>query len=180
MSLHAIEALLENTNFHLHDAKPYDIHGGSVGLFLLRNEFPRVGERGWCWSGEETLEKQWLKMAEEKNRMIDALKSIVWHGRRCGQKVVGYGASAKATVWLNACGFTQSDIAFVCDINPLKQGKIIAGTDIPVVPASVLATDGDLCVNFSWNFHAEIAEQQKAFTDRGGEWIQIVPEVKIL
>ena len=55
------------------------------------------------------------------------------HGR-----VIGAGAAAKATVWLNFMGFTTDDVEYVVDSTPTKVDKFIPGTDIPIFKVDML------------------------------------------
>jgi methylation protein EvaC len=103
-----------------------------------------------------------------------------------GKTVCGFGASAKATVFINACRFTKQDIPLVIDSTPQKHGCLIPGTDIPVLPdmgvykfsmakESIIAPD--YLVIFSWNFADEIMAKNKDFK---GRWIIPCPEVKVI
>lgn len=188
VSITAIVRLLNHTQFYLHSVKNYSIHGGSIALLLRRTDGPPP--TGGVLEGvsnrldeEKTnnLEDRWLHLADMQAKMRSNLTEEVQKAKLNGKKVCGFGASAKATVWCNACGFTSKDIAFVCDSTEQKQGKLIAGTDIKVVPEKeLLDRKPDYAINFSWNFHREIAQKHKAFTERGGKWIQVVPEVRVL
>lgn len=174
VSIHAIDRLLEGTQFLLNDVKHYSIHGGAIALFLKRRgeKFSEIAPNQF---GDETnLEDQWRNLEETKDLMVHELKPEVRRAISKGEKVCGFGASAKATVWCNAANFSSNDIAFICDSTPQKQGKLVPGTDIPIVPEELLM-EADYCINFAWNFHEEIAEKHKAFTDRGGKWILPCP-----
>jgi novobiocin biosynthesis protein NovU/D-mycarose 3-C-methyltransferase len=47
--------------------------------------------------------------------------------------VAVYGAPAKATTLLNFCGLTAADLPWCIDTTPVKQGRFIPGTGIPIV-----------------------------------------------
>lgn len=191
VSIGAIDALLKPSKFFLSDVKRYPIHGGSVALFLRRKEHPLFQAYG-------SIDPIYDRLFENKNfemdfearwRNLDALKlkgmvdlvKLIAKLKGEGKKICGFGASAKATVWLNAIKATRDQIQYVVDGTEQKQGKFIPGTDIPVAPENTLHSDrSDYVLNFAWNFHAEIAEKHKAFTARGGKWISVIPEVKIL
>lgn len=197
----AIDKLLEGTKFYIDSAKRYTIHGGAVAFFLKRREVQRSWGTCDIILPEDDLEERWKQLGDDSysvwndrrsypksfRSMILSLKNLIDIAKQEGKTVCGFGASAKATVWINACGFTRKDIAFVFDNTPQKQGKFIPGTDIPILSESWLdggnpkpQSDVDYLINFSWNFHVEIAEKHKAFTERGGKWIQVCPCVKIL
>lgn len=67
---------------------------------------------------------------------------------------VGFGAAARASVMINATGLK---LKYVVDENPLKQGKVMPGTDIPIVPLSELKDDNILIL--AWTFADEIKKK---------------------
>jgi hypothetical protein len=82
---------------------------------------------------------------------------------------------------LNACGLTTDDIEFVCDRNPLKQGRLMPGKHVPIVePAKLLESGVDYCVLFVWNLADEVMRSEQAWLDRGGRFIVPIPVPKVL
>ena len=76
--------------------------------------------------------------------------------RNEGELMAGYGAPAKATVFLNAIGaeLTNKALAFVVDETPAKQGLYIPGTDVPIVaPTAILP---DVWLILAHNYEDEI------------------------
>lgn len=180
VTIQSIHHLIRGTPFYVFCVKQYSIHGGAIGLYLRRRDESERTEL--MLSEESNLGERWRKLDEEMHRMrhmITVLKHEVWTAYKNIKTVCGFGASAKATVWLNACGLTSKDIAFVCDSTPQKQGRMVPGTSIPIVPESELMK-ADYAVCFSWNFFPEIRAKFKAFEDKGGRWILPVPEVRIV
>ena len=55
--------------------------------------------------------------------------------------MAGYGASAKGTVLLNACGIDQSVVQYVVDKNDLKRGRYVPGVRIPVLGVEALESE---------------------------------------
>jgi hypothetical protein len=183
MSFTAMRKLLEKTNLRVHRVIHYGIHGGSVGI-MLRHRAHKAPEHSSIteYTVKETPQKlydAWIVMGNRAASNRAELSRLLFDLKRDGKAVCGFGASAKATVQINACGLTKREIAFVCDSTPEKQGCLIPGSDIPVVVESELAK-ADYCVLWAWNFSTEILANHQAFTDNGGKWIQIIPEVKVL
>lgn len=177
VSVGAVQKLIEGTPFYVDSVKRYSIHGGAIGIFLRRREnHERIA---LDFPEEQGLEARWRNMDAQQLTQRRKLTALVSQLNATGKKVCGFGASAKATVWCNALGATSKQIAFVCDCAETKIGKVVPGTDIPVVPHSRLM-EADAAINFAWNYHAEIAGDHKAFTDKGGKWILPIPEVKVL
>jgi SAM-dependent methyltransferase len=73
-------------------------------------------------------------------------------------KIVGYGAAAKGVVVINKL---KQKLEYVVDESPLKIGKKIPGTDIPIVDPLYMAEDDDnlLIIIYAWNFYDEISEK---------------------
>ena len=75
--------------------------------------------------------------------------------------MVGYGAPAKASVWLNEMLANQdrSRVHFECimDSTPEKQGKFTPGSHIPIVaPNLAWLASSDIVVILAWNWWQEI------------------------
>ena len=100
---------------------------------------------------------------------IDALRAQ-------GKRVAAYGAPAKGMTLLAYCGFGPTEIAYVVDRSPLKQGRFTPGTGIPIVAPEHLAADpADVLLVLAWNYLDEIAEQQADFVRRGGRFLVPIP-----
>lgn len=174
VSIRAVQHLLSGTDFYVDKVKQYSIHGGAIGIFLRRGKGPVIQ-----LSEEDDLEARWLNLDALKLKGMNDLVRVVKNINLSGKKVCGFGASAKATVWLNAVQATRDQIDVVCDSTPQKQGKLIAGTDIPVVDEQNLY-EYPYAVCFSWNFSPEIREKFKRFEEQGGKWILPIPSVQIV
>lgn len=76
--------------------------------------------------------------------------------------VVGFGAPAKATTLMYALGLRRTDLDYIVDDSPLKQGLFTPGLHIPVYPPDHLLEDppGHVVV-LAWNFAKSIIEKWK-------------------
>jgi novobiocin biosynthesis protein NovU/D-mycarose 3-C-methyltransferase len=174
ISISSIYALLLPTPFKLQRIIRYGIHGGSL-LIMLRHKSSGAAEHLSVdeFMGEDLVtKKHWSKFEvqafQKINRMRDIVRGLIADGKR----VCGFGASAKATVWINACGFTEKDLLFVSDNSPLKPGCYIPGTFIPVIAQDeFLSEHPDYAIMFAWNFKTEILESQKKWRQRGGKFL---------
>lgn len=184
ISIKAINRLLDGSLFHLHKILRFDVHGGAIVMMLRRNDSevrvdPSVAE----FTAREDMDfDSWLKFDDDAHRKIYDLKRMVAeavHGQ--GRRVCGFGASAKSTVWINACGFTAGEIEFICDSTPQKQGRRSPGPGIPIVSEQALVLEQpDYAVCFAWNFLEDIKRTQKQYLDGGGRFIVPFPDVRIL
>ena len=74
----------------------------------------------------------------------------------------------------------EGDIAFVCDKNPLKQGRVMPGVHVPIsAPSRLLDEQPGYCVLLAWNFAEEVKREQAEYIRRGGRFILPIPTVRI-
>lgn len=102
----------------------------------------------------------YVKYTQNCIEMVDKFKEKVEYWRNQGYKVVGYGAAAKASTFLN---FSKVSFDMIIDDNPLKQGLYTPGSSVGIVGSDVLNTftkdDKILFVPLAWNFFKEIRER---------------------
>ncbi len=157
VSIRSIQALLEHTPFHIHKVETVPLHGGSLVIMLRRND---CGKYPFPIPEENITVEMWSKFENAANLRMDHLTRRVNDLNLVGKKIAGYGAPAKSTVWVNACGFTSRDIAFCMDGAKEKQGKLIPGTDIPILPERALVK-ADTAIVWAHNFFDEIVAKNK-------------------
>jgi cyclopropane fatty-acyl-phospholipid synthase-like methyltransferase len=100
--------------------------------------------------------------------------------RRTGARVAGYGAPGKGNTLLNHAGIRADMLPFTVDRNPVKQGRFLPGTHIPVL--AVEAIDSyrpDFVVVLPWNLADEITEQLSHIRYWGGRFVLPLPELTI-
>lgn len=175
VSVESVRTLLEHTPFHIHDVKYFPIHGGAMVLMLRRNDSSVTpNSPGYRIINQE----MWQIFKSSALSSISLLKLKVLDLIRSGKSVCGFGASAKSTVWISACGFSRKEIKFICDCTPQKQGRLSPGTDITIVPESALMERwADYYIIWAWNFAPEIITRNKAYLEAGGHFI--IPGKKI-
>ncbi len=174
LSLKAVQALLRHTPFHLHKVQKFPIHGGAIVLMLRRNDSAAYPDA----SVEEFLDREsitpehWAQFAYIAREKMKQLDSFVMEQKAAGRLICGFGASAKSTVWVNACWFTRKHISFICDSTRQKWGCTSPGSDIPIVDEGALGREmPDFAVCFAWNFADEIMRTQSRYLQRGGRFI---------
>jgi len=183
LTLRAMKHLLEGSMLKLQRVLRFPVHGGVIGI-LLRRRDSTAEPNGLLEDSidEERCELQhWRAFAQKAQDQIANLRTLVRGLRSEGKRVCGYGASAKSTVWISACGFTKQDIAFICDATAAKVYCTSPGTDIPIVHEGDHFTQCmDYVICFCWNFFGELASREKAFKHSGFKWIVPVPEIRIV
>ena len=125
---------------------------------------------------QHTRVKGW--MAENYINMR-SFKRLIEQRKNDKQRIVGYGAPTKATLLLKVAGLTNDEISFIIDDNPLKAGRYLPGTAIPIKsPANVDFESIDVIVIFAWNFSTDIIQKLKKNFDRSVEILLPLPELK--
>ena len=111
----------------------------------------------------------------------DALVKLVTDLKSKGKRIIGYGASGRATVHINFCKFGPEIIEYVIDESHERQGRFIPGMHIPIVPPDHLTKDNpDFALLFAYNYFDEVMKKEKDFIGRGGRFIVPLPEPKII
>jgi hypothetical protein len=127
--------------------------------------------------GGHAFYKQFAKRVESvKASLVGFLSQL----RSQEAKIAGYGAAAKGTVLLNACGIDGSTIDFVADRSPFKQGRRMPGCGIPILPPqAIIERKPDYVLILAWNLAPEIMKQQSEYRRAGGRFIVPIPKVKL-
>ncbi|MBT3700670.1 MAG: SAM-dependent methyltransferase, partial [Alphaproteobacteria bacterium] len=90
-------------------------------------------------------------------------------------------APAKATTLMYRFGLDQSEIAYIVDDSPLKQGLYSPGLHIPVVPKEHMdAAPVDYLLILAWNFAEPIIRNNQQVLDNGGHFVVPVPDLKVI
>jgi SAM-dependent methyltransferase len=180
-SLTALDRLFRRHELVVVDCEPLAIHGGSLRVLVQRGGRPseRVRalldeEAAWGVDGDRPYAEFAAGVERVKREVVEQVRRL----RAEGKRVAAYGAAAKGTVLLNACGLGRSDVEYVCDRNPRKQGRLMPGVHVPIVDAARLVEDQpDYCLLLVWNLADEIIAQQEQFR---GRFIVPIPTVRIV
>lgn len=180
LSLRAFNALLHRTPFRLRKVLRYPIHGGAIVLVIQKgiSTPPEVEDQ----IKTENLDRgSWQNFSDRSEGLIKCLGDMIRQFASAGRRVVGYGASAKSTVWINAMGLTRKELGCVYDCTQQKWYKFIPGTDIPVVHEGGFYVDNpDYAVMFAWNFAGECISKQAKWLKGGGHFIVPVPAPRLI
>lgn len=187
------------------DVEQPAVHGGSLRVYVCRASASHAAANAGNQRVAKLLaqeEQQGLNTITVYQEFSDRiahnkqkLRQIIDTAKAAGKTIVGFGAPAKATTLMYAFGLTNADLTFIVDDAPLKQGRVMPGTHIPIVPADALyekqptfahpsgeTTVGtpELCIILAWNFADTIIKNHPKFSQRGGKWIVPTPEPRVL
>ena len=99
----------------------------------------------------KTYENFGKKVYEIRKNVLKKLSEL----KKSSQKLIGYGAPAKATTALNFYGVTDQ-IDFIVEDNPLKHNKYVPGVKIPIRNKKDIKNNNNTLVVLAWNFFEDI------------------------
>lgn len=186
-SLTALKTLFADHALKIVDVEHLPIHGGSLRVYVTHADAPEAvqpsvaalldEEREWGVARLDFYRNFGAKVAQLKTDLRNLLAGI----KTAGHRIVVYGASAKGSTLLNYFGLGQETIDYVVDRSTVKQGLYTPGTHLQIVPPErLLADQPDYVLLLTWNFAAEILEQQAEYRRRGGRFILPIPTLKVV
>lgn len=185
LTIRSVVALLKDSPFNLYRIVRYPIHGGAILLMLTRKDSGLYREPhpsvATMLAEENITPESWEPFTTKAHTNINVLKDFVAAQRHAGKRVVGFGASAKSTVFVNACKFTRRDIAFITDTTQGKLWKLSPGTDIPIVDeGAILRELPDYAICFAWNFREFILKNNETARSHGVKFVFPIPSLEIV
>ena len=185
-SLAAVAGLAARARLQVFDVDLQPVHGESLRVFVQH-----VGAR------PVTAAVERLRREEAASGLTDAarytsfsrdvaalcrdLTRTLRRLRADGRRLAAYGAPAKATVLLNACGIGTDLLEFTVDRSPHKQGRLIPGVRVPIRPVDDLVREmPDVTLLLPWNLVDEIVAQQAGYLRKGGTFVVPIPAPRVI
>lgn len=181
-NINSMNQLCQRAGWQLVDVIKTPIHGTSY-IFVLSPGRPRREHVANLISMETDLltNDVYRTWAAKARKISSEFSSRITLFREQGYHVVGYGAAAKGMTLLN---FANTQLDYIVDDNPIKQGTYSPGQDIPVVSIDHLSNYNDhdkiLFVPLAWNFFKEIKGRiLKHRSNSNDRFLKYFPEVKV-
>jgi SAM-dependent methyltransferase len=189
LSLRTVTRIFAAHGLQIFDVETLPTHGGSLRVLACREDGDLRPERGEAVARVLAAEEAaglgnletYLGFTDRVQRTKWALLELLIGLRRRGKRVVAYGAPAKGNTLLNYCGIRSDLVEYTVDRNPLKQGKFLPGTRIPIrSPDAVVDDKPDVVLILPWNLEAEIVTQMASIREWGGQFLVPIPEPRLL
>jgi len=158
-SLFSAADALARRGLEVFDVEEIPTHGGSLRLLVqnARTGVHKVSLNVECVQQSEALagaapgaRYEGFKEAALKVK-LDLLEFLI-DRKRNGARIAAYGAAAKGNTLLNFAGVKGDLIEFVVDRSPLKVGRYLPGSRIPIVTEDFLSDhQPDYILILPWN-----------------------------
>ena len=186
-SVGTLSRLFERHGMRIIDVERFPVHGGSIMVAAAPHEGrwqvrPAVASLLEAEDHEGlSHETRYRQFAGATQEVRASLASLVGRLAAEGRRIAGYGAPAKSSVLLGACGLGANKIAYCTDTTLLKQGKVLPGTHIPIFPPTHADLHPpDYYLLFAWNYAEEILQKEHAYLASGGRIIVPLPEPSVV
>ncbi len=186
-SVISLSEFFKRQNMEIFKIEHQDSHGGSIRVFTQVSP----GKNAIESSVNEFIEKErkfgldkietYEDFAEKVYGVRTRFKKFVEELKANNKRIIGYGAPAKATTFLNFCGVDKNTIDYIIEDNALKHGLIVPGVQIPIVSRAILEKDNpDYVAILAWNFANEIVKKNQSLLDKGVEFFIPSPEPRFI
>lgn len=187
-SLRSWKFLVEKSGFEICDLQKLQIDGGSLRLTHRRKTSSRNPAKKILDYFLDLEEKKKLNdkktydlFSQKVNKLKKESTELIDYLIKKGNRIIGYGAPAKGNVLTNFFNIGADKLDYIVDSTPYKQGLYTPGMNIPIYSENRFSKDApDYALILAWNFANEIMEKQQVYKKRGGKFIILLPEVKII
>ena len=187
LSLLTSSRALAGAGLRVTDVEELGTHGGSLRVYARPEE--SAGEPGervkavlaaeeavglHTAAGHDGFAPAVMKIKSDLLRfLLDAAEQ--------GRQVAGYGAPGKGNTLLNHCGIRSDLLSYTVDRSPVKQGRFLPGTHIPIhAPERLAQTRPDYVLVLPWNLREEISRQLGYIGSWGGQLVFPIPELEVI
>jgi hypothetical protein len=186
LSLLTIQRVLGAAGLTVVDVEELPTHGGSLRTWSMPTE--HADEPGSAVSGVLSAEDSaglhslagYTGFADKVAAARNDLVEFLINQAREGARVAGYGAPGKGNTLLNHAGIRGDLLPFTVDRNPVKHGKFLPGTHIPIFSVEKIAeTRPDYVLILPWNLRDEISRQLAYVREWGGRLVVPLPSLEV-
>lgn len=186
LSLISVGRIFAAVGLRIFDVEELPTHGGSLRVYGCHEaaSHPRTDAAEAMLSEERSRGMADALFYEGFQSRADAVKDgllrFLIDAKSDGRSVAAYGAAAKGNTLLNYAGVKPDLLPFVCDAAPSKQGMLMPGSHIPILPPEALSERRtDYLLILPWNLADEVKEQLTPLIQAGTRFVTAVPEIRI-
>ena len=183
LSTIALKKLLDKVNLKIFKLENINIHGGSTRYYITHKNSKKFrstlsllkqikAEKKAGIHKFSTYKKFARNIIKLKKDLISIFKKI----KSNGDKIAGYGASAKAVTVINFCNLKEDYFEYFLDTTRSKIGKYLPGTKIMVKKYSKSILNKNIYYFLgAWNFKKEIFLKERSIIKKGAKFILHLP-----
>ncbi len=184
----AIQKFISKHGLEIFDIENLETHGGSNRYYIKKKinksfkinknvKKERRKELRYGLDKYVTYKKFARNVVKSKIDLLKILKEL----KKKKIKVIGYGATAKASTVLNFCNINNKLIEYFMDTTPDKINKYMPGSKIYIKKYNQLDKKKvDVAFLGAWNFKKEIFKKEKRFISKGGIFLTHIPKPRLV
>lgn len=188
LSLTTVRRIFEHNGLSVFDVEELPTHGGSLRVFAQRgdNGIHEVSVRVAELLDREALagvttQEFYTGFQAKADQIKDDFLIFLIEAKQAGRKIAAYGAAAKGNTLLNYAGVKRDLVSYVVDRNPVKQGKFLPGSRIPIVAEEYLKSNRpDYIIILPWNLRTEVMDQLSYIGEWGAKFVIAVPGLEVI
>lgn len=180
-----LRRLFENHGLQIVDIERVPIHGGSIRVFVRHADDSTASSGavkkflGAELAGGFREHTPYDRFAVRAREVREEACAYLMARKEQGVRVIGYGAPAKATVFLNFADIGPTLMPVIVDSIPYKIGLFVPGVRIPIrAESEFLDHKPEVALIFPWNFAEEIKAKNVQFTRAGGKFVIAIPRLQ--
>ncbi|MCB2108498.1 MAG: class I SAM-dependent methyltransferase [Rhodobacteraceae bacterium] len=185
-SLAAAENALSKQNLTVFDVELLLTHGGSLRILAQHANGPQKPGPSLAHVRQQEADAGLHSAAGYdlmQSRAVAAkneLLTFLLDKKKAGESVCAYGAAAKGNTLLNFAGVRPDLVSWVGDANPMKQGRFLPGSRIPIVSEAQIRQDKpNWILILPWNIKDEIISQLDYARGWNAKFVTAIPRLEI-
>ena len=184
LSLQVLERVLRSVGLRVFDAERQPEHGGSLRIHACHVITPyraRPGLKAVRMAeafAEQDRRDLYAGFSDRVAAAREDIRGFLQNKRATGRRVAAFGAAARGSTLLNACGITTDMVSCVADLDSAKHGRCLPGSRIPIVSLDALMRDppNDILV-LPWTNAVETAVPLQPLRQNGTQLWTPVPRM---
>ncbi len=185
LSLSTLFKIFKSNGLCIFDVDELKTHGGSLRVYArhINASSKLVSNKVEALLAKEIVQgimspSFYIGFQSRAEKLKDDFLLYLIKAKQSGKKIAAYGAAAKGNTILNYSGIRSDLITFIVDRNPLKQGKYMPGSRIPIVNEKNLRElKPNIVIILPWNLAEEIENQLSYIREWGGRFLTVIPEI---